>query len=80
MRAFRLKRRAPEEPEATTGPSSRELASRENDGLHICLLWHPLRDAVTVAISDLRTGDRFEFPVAGERALDAFNHPFAYAP
>ena len=63
----------------TTQPRRLELATRESDGLHVQLLWDPMTDAVTVAVEDLRAGDRFDLAVARERALDAFHHPFAYA-
>lgn len=63
----------------TTQPAQLELATRENDGLHVQLLWDRMTDAVTVAVEDLRAGDRFDLAVARERALDAFYHPFAYA-
>jgi hypothetical protein len=33
---------------------SRELATRESDGLHVQLLWDPVADAVTVVVEDLR--------------------------
>jgi hypothetical protein len=59
--------------------TSRELASRESDGVHVLLLWHPHDDAVTIAIEDTRAGDCVEFAVEHDRALDAFYHPFAYA-
>jgi hypothetical protein len=58
---------------------ARELASRESDGVEVVLLWHPREDAVTLAVTDLRSGDHFELPVEGDRALEAFYHPFAYA-
>lgn len=58
---------------------SRELAAREADGLHVQLLWNPVADDVSVAVEDLRAGERFHLAVARERALDAFYHPFAYA-
>ena len=58
---------------------TRELAVRDSDGIHIRLLWHPPKDAVTVSVEDARAGDRFQIAVAPERALDAFYHPFAYA-
>ena len=58
---------------------ARELADRESDGVHVILLWHPTENALTVSVEDLRLGDSFEFAVVPERALDAFNHPFAYA-
>jgi hypothetical protein len=58
---------------------TRELASRESDGVHVQLLWHPNDDGVTVAVDDSRAGLRFELAVDPRRALDAFYHPFAYA-
>jgi hypothetical protein len=58
----------------------RELAHRRNDGLDVRLLWEPHTDRLSVSLMDARTGDGFEVPVApGERALDVFHHPFAYA-
>jgi hypothetical protein len=63
----------------TTTPATRELAARESDGLHVALLWHPGENALTVTVEDERVGDRFQLAVAPDRALDAFNHPFAYA-
>ena len=56
---------------------TRELAARENDGIHVLLLWHPRQDAVTVSVDDTRGGHRFDLAVA--RALEAFYHPFSYA-
>jgi hypothetical protein len=47
----------------TTQPSQLELATRENDGLHVRLLWDRMTDAVTVAVEDLRAGDRFDLAV-----------------
>lgn len=64
---------------SVTRTYTRELASRESNGLAVVLLWHPCDDAVTVSVADSRTGDRFELAVERERALDAFYHPFAYA-
>jgi hypothetical protein len=60
-------------------PGQLELATRESDGLHVQLLWDRRTGAVTVAVEDLRAGDRFHLAVVRERALDAFYHPFAYA-
>lgn len=62
-----------------TLPTTRELAARESDGIHVLLLWNPSENAVTVSVEDARIGDRFQIAVAPERALDAFYHPFAYA-
>ncbi len=60
-------------------PTPRELARRQHDGVHVALLWHPSEDAVTVTVADARSGECFELPVEGRRALHAFHHPFAYA-
>jgi hypothetical protein len=58
----------------------RELAHRRNDGLDIRLLWDSATDRVSVALHDGKTGEGFEVEVGpGERALDVFHHPFAYA-
>ena len=62
-----------------TDHHTRELATRNADGLAVVLFWHPSESAVTIAVDDARTGDRFEIAVDGERALDAFYHPYAYA-
>jgi hypothetical protein len=64
---------------ATDRKKARELASRESDGLAVRLVWHPIEDALTVSVTDSRTGGRFQVAVGRERALDAFYHPFAYA-
>jgi hypothetical protein len=66
--------------DTTCQPPTRELASREEDGLHVLLLWHPSEDSLTVTVDDHLTGERFEVPVRREHALDAFNYPFARAP
>ena len=58
---------------------SRELASREADGISVRLLWHPRENSVTVSVEDGRVGDRFDLAIAPDHALDAFYHPFAYA-
>ena len=64
----------------TSTTSTRELAHRRNDGLDIRLVWNPATDRVAVALHDAKTGEGFEVEVGpGERALDVFHHPFAYA-
>jgi hypothetical protein len=66
--------------ERTTSDSpTRELAYRANDGVEVALLWHPIEDRLTVSVADERAGDQFELAVDSEDALDAFNHPYAYA-
>jgi hypothetical protein len=60
-------------------PDTRELAARENDGLHVLLLWHPREDELTISVEDTRAGERFQLVVSRDHALDAFYHLFAYA-
>ena len=60
-------------------PERRELASREGDGVHVQLRWHPQDNTLTVSVEDARVGERFAFAVEPDRGLDAFYHPFAYA-
>jgi hypothetical protein len=55
-----------------------ELAERSNDGLDVRLLWRRGADEVVLVVSDDRTGASFGVGVPGDRALDAFEHPFAY--
>jgi hypothetical protein len=63
----------------STTDTRRELAHRVSDGIEVQLLWSAHDDSVSVAVCDHRDGVVFELPVARERALHAFNHPFAYA-
>ena len=62
-----------------TTATTRELAARDDDGISVRLLWHPLRSALTVSVEDTRIGDRFQLAVPPDRTLDAYYHPFAYA-
>ena len=64
---------------ATVIDDRRELAVRASNGIEVSLFWSKLRDRVTVAISDRRLDHDFEFEVDAAHALDAFNHPYAYA-
>jgi hypothetical protein len=65
----------------TIDPQSvRELAHRAGDGLEVTLVWHEDDNRVVVVVDDARTGERFEIEVPTTSALDAFEHPFVYAP
>jgi len=55
-----------------------ELARRNGDGLDVTLFWRRSDGKLTVSVTDEKTRDWFELRVSGERALDAFYHPFAY--
>jgi hypothetical protein len=63
----------------TTTTEGTELAHRSSDGIEVYLFWNEHTDRVTVGVLDARTDDSFEVEVDGRLALDAFNHPFAYA-
>jgi hypothetical protein len=55
-----------------------ELAERSNDGLEVRLLWNRGTGEIVLELTDGRTGTTREVQVADDRALDAFQHPFAY--
>jgi hypothetical protein len=56
-----------------------ELASRENNGIEVTLLWNRRSDAVRVSVTDSYTGARFELQAEHDNAIDVFHHPYAYA-
>jgi hypothetical protein len=58
----------------------KELAYRNQDGLEVTLLWDACSNEVSVDVVDQRTESHFRLPIAGRFALDAFHHPYAYAP
>ena len=63
-----------------TPSSIHELAHRRFDGIDVAMFWDSATNRVTVAVSDDKNGEAFEILVApGERAMDVFHHPFAYA-
>jgi len=57
----------------------RELAHRSNDGIEVTLFWSKASNRVTIAVYHARSATALEFDVDGADALDAFNHPYAYA-
>ena len=60
--------------------SIRELDSRFTNGLQVRLLWCRHDDTTWVSVIDTVSRDAFCVEVRkGERALDVFHHPFAYA-
>ena len=65
---------------ATIPTTMRELHSRDNDGIHVRLLWSEREGRLSVAVTDIRTAEAFCIEVRdGENALEVFNHPYAYA-
>jgi hypothetical protein len=56
-----------------------ELHHRSADGIEVSLLWSRRTNTLTVAVEDSRSGVTFELPAPAEKALEVFEHPFAYA-
>ena len=56
-----------------------ELSRRSNNGIDVALLWSRSTGDLIVSVEDIRTGDSFTLDAPRDRALDVFNHPFAYA-
>ena len=70
-------RPAPGTDGAVGGPT-RELAQRRSGEVDVLLLWHPDLDRVELCVLDLATGVSVHVDIAPDKALDAFNHPYAY--
>jgi hypothetical protein len=65
---------------STTSAGTRELDSRISDGIRVRLLWHQHDGHVSVTVEETQSGAIFDLLVRdGERALDVFHHPYAYA-
>jgi hypothetical protein len=56
-----------------------ELAHRRNHDFDVALYWDTSRDELFVVVEDIGAGDRFSITAPRARALDVFQHPFAYA-
>ena len=56
-----------------------ELAHRTDNGIDVSLLWSRQTGELVVTVSDLRTDESFTLDAPRHRALDVFNHPYAYA-
>jgi hypothetical protein len=60
--------------------TARELDSRVSDGIRVHLLWNEPDDRLLISAVDHRTSHAFRLPVRrGQRALDVFQDPYAYA-
>lgn len=57
-----------------------ELDRRNNDGIDVRILWDSGTDQVSIAVADGRAGESFAFEITPGDAIDAFHHPYAYAP
>jgi len=56
-----------------------ELDHRSADGIEVSLLWSRMTNKLMVAVADSRSGESFEVTASAEKALDVFQHPYAYA-
>lgn len=63
----------------TTQTDLRELAHRAADGVEVGLYWLTGDDTLVLIVDDARSGDLFTLEVTSGEALDAFEHPYAYA-
>jgi hypothetical protein len=63
-----------------TDTNIRELDHRTNDGIEVKLLWSAETDRIWIDVQDRRAGDAFELEVDPGEALEAFRHPYAFAP
>jgi hypothetical protein len=57
----------------------RELDHRSSDDIEVTLLWSARTNRVFVAVLERASEALFQFEVAPSEALEAFQHPFAYA-
>lgn len=57
-----------------------ELDYRENDGLSVALLWDTDFDRVVIRVKKIGADSGVAYAVPSDKALQAFNHPFAFAP
>ena len=55
----------------------RELARRVSGGIEITLYWSIRDNGTSIEVWQPSTEELLTFPVAHERALEAFYHPFA---
>jgi hypothetical protein len=58
----------------------RELASRNESGILVRLLWDAARKQTLIRYRDRRSGDAFVADVPNQLALEAFRHPNAFRP
>jgi hypothetical protein len=65
---------------AVASTSMCELNRRVSDRIDVRLMWCKQEDRLWVTVTDGRKDESFQVPVCdGERAMDVFHHPYAYA-
>ena len=55
-----------------------ELAQRTGNGMDVVLYWRRGTGELTVCVADEQSDAYFEILAPSERALDVFEHPYAY--
>ena len=65
---------------ATICNPRRELARRVSGGIEVTLYWSAHDSCISVEIWQPESEETLTFTVGGDRALDAFYHPFAHLP
>jgi len=63
----------------STQTRTRELAYRQNGGIHVTLLWQDRDDSLFVLVVDEPAGTMLRVAAERHNALDVFRHPFAYS-
>ena len=58
-------------------PTAASWITASSNGIDVTLSWSPSRNDLFVTVHD--GGDSFELAVEAHEALDAFDHPYAYA-
>jgi len=61
-----------------TETTRRELARRVSGGLEIALFWDKRDNSTSIDLHHEDVDETISFRVPPDRALDAFNHPFAH--
>lgn len=56
-----------------------EIDHRANGGIDVSLMWDQAADTLYVQVIDWGMDEDYTFAVDRDHALDAFQHPFAYA-
>jgi hypothetical protein len=66
--------------DTSAAEARRELAHRRTSGIEVTLFWRALDDRLTLRVCDSANGDFLEYEPRPEQAMEAFHHPYAYAP
>lgn len=61
-----------------SSPDLRELALRQNDGVCVTLWWNASTDEISLSVKS-ESEDFTVRDIPHNSALDAWNHPYAYA-